>query len=63
VDEVVTCKCGCQAWVIGTSGTRCSKCGFWLGSLLDVRWINAMIQTRVAIESIDVLNNEECQPE
>lgn len=30
MDEVITCICKNQAWVIGTSGTRCSKCGYWL---------------------------------
>jgi len=27
MDECVTCHCGNQSWVIGTSGIRCSKCG------------------------------------
>ena len=26
MDEVVTCRCGNQSWVIGTAGIRCSKC-------------------------------------
>jgi hypothetical protein len=46
MDEVITCKCGCQAWVVGTSGTRCNQCGFelWPGSLhTDVRIINVRI--------------------
>ncbi len=31
MDEVITCpKCVNQTWTIGTSGTRCGKCGFWL---------------------------------
>jgi hypothetical protein len=27
---VITCICKNQSWVIGTSGTRCDKCGYWL---------------------------------
>lgn len=30
MDEVITCVCGCQSWVIGNAGTRCSKCGYRL---------------------------------
>lgn len=31
MDEVITCpKCCNQTWVIGTSGTRCGKCAYWL---------------------------------
>ena len=46
MDEVITCRCGCQAWYIGTSGTRCCKCGFWLerGAVLaDVTKVNNAI--------------------
>ena len=30
MDEVITCGCTSQKWVIGTSGVRCADCGFWL---------------------------------
>lgn len=30
LDEVIVCKCGNQAWILGTSGARCSECGIWL---------------------------------
>lgn len=30
MDEVIVCKCGGKSWIIGTGGTRCSNCGFWL---------------------------------
>ncbi|KKN83559.1 hypothetical protein LCGC14_0297980 [marine sediment metagenome] len=30
MDEVITCKCGNQAWVIGEMGARCSRCNYWI---------------------------------
>lgn len=30
MDECIKCNCGSYDWTIGTTGTRCSKCGFWL---------------------------------
>lgn len=46
MDEVITCKCGNQAWVIG-SYVRCSKCGYSpIGGIKlsqDVSAINAAI--------------------
>jgi hypothetical protein len=32
MDEVITCICGNQSWVIGFTGTRCDKCGEKLGA-------------------------------
>jgi len=30
MDEVFTCGCGFNTWVIGTTSIRCSQCGFGL---------------------------------
>lgn len=38
MDEVITCKCGNQAWVLGVSGVRCSKCGYWLSSNMKITY-------------------------
>ena len=44
MDEVLTCKCGNQNWVIGTTGIRCGKCGFFLDKedieIPDIHFIN-----------------------
>ena len=47
MDEVITCTCGSQSWVIGTMGTRCAKCGVWLRRKevqADISAINARLQ-------------------
>ncbi len=37
MDEVITCPtCGGQTWVIGTSGTRCAKCDWWLMTSVEL---------------------------
>ena len=43
MDEVVTCNCGNQDWVIGMSGVRCSRCCRWLKKglvVVDVDEVN-----------------------
>lgn len=30
MDEVITCKCGNQRWIIGEQGVRCSECYYYL---------------------------------
>lgn len=54
MDEVITCYCGCQSWIIGTSGTRCSARHHWLiGNVVsaDVSSINKSLeQIRVGYE-------------
>ncbi len=35
MDEAITCKCRSQSWVVGTSGVRCAKCGWWLPRDID----------------------------
>ncbi len=42
MDEVITCVCGNQSWVIGTIETRCSKCK------------NVLLPGEVAAEVIEV---------
>jgi hypothetical protein len=47
MDEVVTCMCGCQSWVIGKSGIRCSKCSHWIYGLeinMDITKLNKEIE-------------------
>lgn len=50
MDEVITCKCGYQQWVIGTSGLRCTNCGYWVDDdivkniRLDISKINEWIK-------------------
>ena len=43
MDKVITCNCGCKSWIIGYSGTQCSKCGMFLESgsvIADVDAVN-----------------------
>jgi len=46
MDEAIECKCGSTGWVIGTSGTRCFRCSYWLPDnsvVADVLGINEMM--------------------
>ncbi len=50
MDEVITCQCGGQYWVLGTSGTRCSQCCGWLAKeavRYDVRTVNEQIKAKM----------------
>ena len=52
MDEVITCNCGNQSWIIGTSGTRCSRCGYkldhnWILQNLSIAEINDRIAKEV----------------
>jgi hypothetical protein len=52
MDEVITCRCGCQSWVIGNAGIRCPKCNYYLppGKYVEVLesiyTINRQIQVK-----------------
>lgn len=49
MDEVITCHCGSQEWIIGTNGTRCAKCGHWLDAndiKVDVCLVNSKLKQR-----------------
>lgn len=47
MDEVITCNCGGQMWVIGTSGIRCGKCDYWLPKECNlnqaISYVNSLI--------------------
>ena len=36
MDECITCKCGFSDWTIGTSGIRCSECGYLLDYIINI---------------------------
>jgi hypothetical protein len=49
MDEVIVCKCGSHEWVIGTGGTRCAKCVWflpeeWVKVDIDIVEINKRIE-------------------
>lgn len=51
MDQVITCTCGSQSWVIGYSGTRCCQCGKFLeaGSVTaDVDAVNSSLHNSEA---------------
>ena len=52
MDEVVTCKCGHQAWILGTHGIRCHKCGLALPLRFSfpVEDANKSIEAKTAYE-------------
>jgi hypothetical protein len=55
MDEVITCTCGNQSWVIGTSGVRCSKCRLFLatGSVVsNIQEINSRLKELKKIDKI-----------
>ncbi len=58
MDEVVTCRCGHQAWVLGTHGIRCNKCGLALplGFAFPVEDANLALKSETAYEERKRLN-------
>ncbi len=49
MDEVITCGCANQTWVIGVNGVRCSQCEHWLpldAVTADVVELNAGMEAR-----------------
>ena len=40
MDEAITCNCGNQKWVLGTSGVRCASCQYWVPK----GWITYVVQ-------------------
>lgn len=57
MDEVITCpKCKHQEWVIGTSGTRCGKCNYWLE---PYQVIMVIVASNEPVPSAEALNLEE----
>jgi hypothetical protein len=53
-EEIITCQCGCQSWIIGETGIRCPSCDYDITDdfpisvieRIDVREINKRIRGR-----------------
>ncbi len=56
MDEVITCNCGSQAWVIGESIIRCDKCDKHIFVTVHGSSVEAVRETNKWLETFKETN-------